>query len=61
MDQRDQARHFANDLESLIMRYRCEYDLTYTNMVGVLHIQTFMLCREAERASREDATNDEGE
>jgi len=61
MDQRDQARHFANDLESLIMRYRCEYDLTYTNMVGVLHIQTFMLCREAERASQEDATNGEGE
>jgi len=61
MTQPDQAQHFANDLEALITRYRHEYDLTYSTMVGVLHLQTFMLCREAEKACEEDAANDNGE
>lgn len=61
MDQPNQASHFANDLEALIMRYRREYDLTYASLVGVLHLQTHLLCCEAERACQEDAANDDGE
>lgn len=53
----DQATHFANDLERLINRYRDEYDITYAQLVGVLHIQSFMLCREAEL--RTDDQDDE--
>jgi hypothetical protein len=53
MDQLTQTTHFANDLERLIDRYRVEYDLTYVDMVGVLHIQTFALCREAEKGAEE--------
>jgi hypothetical protein len=46
MTPESQTAHFANDLERLINRYRDEYDMTYSNMVGVLHIQTHLLCRE---------------
>lgn len=49
MPPNDQTTHFANDLERLINRYRDEYDITYAQLVGVLHIQSFMLCREAEQ------------
>jgi len=61
MTQPDQAQHFANDLEALITRYRHEYELTYSTLIGVLHLQTFMLCREAEKRAEKDAANDNGE
>lgn len=54
----DQTAHFANDLERLINRYRDEYDITYAQLVGVLHIQSHLLCREAERLA-DDAQNGE--
>jgi len=48
----NQTVHFANDLERLINRYRSEYDITYAQLVGVLHIQSHLLCREAEERSK---------
>ena len=43
-----------NDLERLINRYRDEYDITYAQLVGVLHIQSHLLCREAEEKTDEE-------
>lgn len=45
----DQTTHFANDLEALITRYRHEYEITYAQMLGVLQIQMFLLCRRQRR------------
>lgn len=59
MPPNDQTTHFANDLERLINRYRDEYDITYAQLVGVLHIQSFMLCREAEERSKPEEDDDE--
>ncbi len=55
----NQTIHFANDLEALINRYRSEYDLTYAQLVGVLHIQTHLLCREAEKKADAAIEQDE--
>lgn len=50
----DQTAHFANDLERLIDRYRAEYDITYAQLVGVLHIQSHLLCLEAGRLAEDE-------
>lgn len=46
MDLATQSTHFANDLEALIDRYRCEYDLMLPCVVGVMTIQTQALIAE---------------
>ncbi len=48
MDQKEQQVAFSNELESLIDRFRSEYDLTYASIVGVLQITAYLLCRESE-------------
>jgi len=55
----DQTRHFANDLEALIGRYRQEYEITYAQLIGVLQLQAHMLCRETVEQSEEN--DDDGE
>ncbi len=57
----NQTIHFANDLEALINRYRSEYDLTYAQLVGVLHIQTHLLCEETARRADAEQDEDDGE
>lgn len=49
MPPNDQTTHFANDLERLINRYRDEYDITYAQLIGTLHLTMHLLCREAEQ------------
>lgn len=50
---------FADDLERLINHYRIDYAITYAQLVGVLQIQSFMLCREAEQIAEDDNTPEE--
>jgi len=47
MDQAEQARRFAEELEALVVRYRREYDLTLASVVGVLEVQKHALVAEA--------------
>lgn len=38
-DVTEQTRAFANDLEKLVERYRCEFNLPLFAFVGILEIQ----------------------
>ena len=38
---------FAQELNKLIERFRKEFDLTYSECVGVLHLMAFQICQEA--------------
>ncbi len=43
MTEREQVEAFANELGSLIYRYRDEFDLTVASMVGVLECAKLMV------------------
>jgi len=48
MTEGEQIEHFANDLDTLINRYRSEYNICTASVVGCLEMKSFLLCREAE-------------
>lgn len=54
MSRIQQVAAFANDLDNLIERYEQEFDLTYVDVIGVLHLKTHLICVDA-------AADDEGE
>lgn len=35
-DDAEQIRHFQNELDKLIQRYRHEYNITYASVIGIL-------------------------
>ena len=47
MDETQQIVAFENDLESLVNRYRHEFNMHYASMVGILEIQAHVLKCEA--------------
>ena len=47
MTEKEQTDHFANDLDSLVERYRKEYEISYAATVGVLQMKIHTLCAEA--------------
>lgn len=52
MDSKEQIKHFANDIDNIVDRYRAEYDMSYAAVVGVFQMKIHLLCAEA--AERED-------
>jgi len=56
-----QVAAFANDLDNLVDRYEQEFDLTYVEVIGVLHLKTHLLCRDAEEDDAEDELVDDEE
>lgn len=47
MDEKDQIKQFADELDNLVDRFRDEYDLTFASAVGVLQMKIHLLCEEA--------------
>lgn len=45
---------FAKELNSLVDRFRNEYDLTYAAVIGVLTMKAFDLNSEARESSHDD-------
>lgn len=52
MSHNDQTNDFADDLDKLVERYRQEFEITYVQVVGCLHLKIHTLCAEA--SSRRD-------
>jgi len=52
MSEADQIKHFGDEIDRLVDRFRQEYEMTYAAAVGVLHIKAHLLC--AESAERSD-------
>ena len=48
------AAHFANDLDSLIHRYRHEYDITVGEVVSSLEFAKYILMRNTKYIEEED-------
>lgn len=46
MTEHEQITHLADDLDSLVERYRKEYDLTYASVIGALMMKVHLLCME---------------
>jgi len=46
MNQLKQIDHFATDLDTLIHRYRCEYDLSVASVIGVLEMAKLDIYRD---------------
>ena len=49
------VEHLSNEIDKLIDRFRSEYEISYAEVVGVLHMKIHTLCDEAEeRGQKED-------
>lgn len=48
MSDSEQIQAFANDLDKLVDRYRCEFDVTFAGIVGTLQFKQFLLMQEAQ-------------
>lgn len=51
MSEKEQIDRFCAELDALIHRYRSEYDITYSSVIGCLHMTAHDLCVEASDAS----------
>lgn len=47
MSDREQAQHFAAEIDKLVDRFRQEYDIGYMSLIGVLHAKAHLLVDEA--------------
>lgn len=56
MTEQERVRHFSEDLDSLIERYRQEYDIMLTSVVGVLTLQVHYLLSDS---YHEDVQNED--
>lgn len=54
MSEQERVQHFADDLDSLIERYRQEYDIMLTSVVGVLTLQVHYLLSDVYHKDAED-------
>lgn len=54
MNDPEQTKAFADDLDKLVERYRAEFDMTYASVIGVLQMKSFLLCEEAADRSEEE-------
>ena len=53
MDDREQIKAFADDLDNLVNRYADEFDMTYAAVVGVLCMKINIMCHESKDAEEE--------
>jgi hypothetical protein len=58
MDSREQVMHFASEIDNVVARFRREYDLTYCDMIGALHICAHGLCDDAYSAAPDEEDED---
>jgi hypothetical protein len=54
MDDKEQTKAFAGDLDALVERYRSEFDLTYAVVIGVLYLKAHMMAEEASETTEEE-------
>lgn len=47
MTKESQVEHLSDELDRLIERFRLEYDLAYSDVLGVLQFKVYTLCKEA--------------
>ena len=57
-DGRRCVTHFIEDLDSLIDRYRAEYNITYAEVIGAMECLKFNLLREAHSKNDDDDSED---
>lgn len=53
MSEKEQVEHFANELDALVDRFRKEYDIMFSSVVGALQMKAWLLCREAQDRAEE--------
>lgn len=57
MTEREQAIAFESDLRALIHRYRCEFNLTYPVVIGLLCLAQYDLyCETIDDANEDEKT-----
>jgi hypothetical protein len=47
MTDKEQTDAFSDDLDKLVERYRQEFEMTYAQVVGTLHMKAWLMCAEA--------------
>lgn len=47
MTHHEQIDAFSNELDAMVERFRREFDLTYADVVGTLHMKAWLMCKEA--------------
>ncbi len=52
MSESEQIKHFGDEIDKLVDRFRREYDITYAAVVGTLFMKAHLICNEADE--RED-------
>lgn len=56
MDENPSVTALCNDLDRLFNRYRDEFDVSYAEIIGVLHMKMHLLCEESiDVADEEDS------
>lgn len=55
MNAKEQTDAFSNDLDNLVERYAKEFDLSYAQVVGVLHMKIWLLCEDASNRDDDEA------
>jgi len=50
----DQVTAFSTDLDSLVERYRREFDLSYAELLGCLQLKLFLMTRECAEQNDSD-------
>ncbi len=58
MNNIEQGAAFARDLEALVNRYRREFDLTYAQIIGFLHMEAYVMCAECSRLGIDNEESD---
>lgn len=53
MTDKEQTDHFADELDRLINRFSREYELCYSQVVGVLQMKIHTLCTGAQKRQDE--------
>jgi len=58
MKHEDRLEHLGNQLDSLIERFRLEYDVTFAELISVLEMKKFFLCMEVSDEVDDDDDDD---
>lgn len=58
METSQQINAFAGDLDSLVHRFRYEFDLSYASVIGVLTLKAHALCAESLNGDDEEGDDE---
>ncbi len=56
----EQIRHFQDELDKLIRRYRHEYNITYASVIGILFACAQLLVEESKKGKSDGESLQEG-